>query len=346
MTRSSEDKKNGNIPQFDLYRGACGRRSGKSRTAVVSRLLSVRSASRNLTWTQTPCASATVLSRVGSPDGRPRTLQKVCGGKAFRSRGWKPYIDLVRTFKRNTPGTWLLQHECKDGQDENSYIQDWSLPNYGLRHYEPHPMYGPIYSGVDWGSTHPACVLWFQYLTAEVPALGFEYEPIWLSAGLYVCFRELYVAGIGSDTLAKRVVAIENEYRHEYGQGWKVKGRFCDPQGAGDRIIFANHGLPSSWPIKTRNKIRFIETVQNLVIDDRFAVDVDKAPTFCEEVEGWQRDPRTGKELDKFNHAMAAWRYGISNAEALESKRREMMKKMAKARQKGKRSLVHSHSRP
>ena len=72
--------------------------------------------------------------------------------------------------------------------------------------------------------------------------------------------------------------------------------------------------------------------MQNLVIDDRFAVDVDQAPVFCEEVESWQKDPKTGKELDKFNHAMAAWRYGISNAEVIEGKRREMMEKMAKAR--------------
>ena len=270
------------------------------------------------------------------PSGKKRTLESVCGGKAFRSRGWKPYVDLIQTFKRNTPGTWMLQHECRDGQDENNYIQDWSLANYGLRHYEPHPMYGPIYSGVDWGTTHPACVLWMQYLTAEVPALGFDYEPIWLQPGIYVLFKEIYVAGVGSDTLAKRVVAIESEYRQQYGVGWRVKGRFCDPQGAGDRIIFNNHGLPSSWPIKTRNKVRFIETVQNLVIDDRFAVDVDQAPVFCEEVEAWQTDPKTGKELDKFNHAMAAWRYGVSNAEAIESKRREVMEKMAKAKKAGK----------
>ena len=71
-------------------------------------------------------------------------------------------------------------------------------------------MYGPIYSSVDWGTTHPACVLWFQYLTSEVPALGFEYEPIWLQPGVYVLFKELYVAGVGPDTLAKRAVAVEN----------------------------------------------------------------------------------------------------------------------------------------
>ena len=226
----------------------------------------------------------------------------------------------------------MLQHECRHGQDENNYIQEWSLNLYGIRHYEPHPIYGPIYRGVDWGTTNPAVVLYFQYLTAEVPGLGFDYEPIWLQSGVYVLFREIYVSGIGTDTLAKRVNAVDMEYKQTYGSSWRVKGTFCDPQGAGDRIIFQNHGIPSSWPIKTRNKLRFIDTVQNLVVDDRFAVDADNCPMFCEEVEAWQKDPKTGKELDRFNHAMAAWRYGISNAEAIEGKRREATARIAQAK--------------
>ena len=55
---------------------------------------------------------------------------------------------------------------------------------------------------------------------------------------------------------------------------------------------------------------------------------------FCEEVEGWQRNPKTGKELDKYNHAMSAWRYGISNAEVFEGKRRAMVEKRALAKQR------------
>ena len=327
-----EDKKNGNIPQYDLYPWCIWETIKEVPNCRAAHPALRKRRLKELDMEATSKCECHRVIKGRLPNGQQRSLEKVCGGKGFRARGWKPYIDLVRTFKRNTPGTWMLQHECRHGQDENNYIQDWSLNNYGVRHYEPHPVYGPIYSSVDWGTTHPACVLWFQYLTAEVPALGFEFEPIWLQPGIYVLFKELYVAGVGSDTLAKRAVAIENEYRHEYGMAWKVKGRFCDPQGAGDRIIFSNHGLQSSWPIKTRNKIRFIETVQNLVIDDRFAVDVDQAPVFCEEVESWQKDPRTGKELDKFNHAMAAWRYGISNAEAIEGKRRDMMQKAARAR--------------
>jgi hypothetical protein len=345
-----EDVKQGNIAQFILYVWCIWETVHEvpNCRCVSSRLRRKRLKELGMDPDSLCECNRVVKGRL--PSGKPRTLEAVCGGKAFRSRGWKPYIDLVMTFKRNTPGTWTLQHECRHGQDENNYIQDWSLNLYGVRHYEPHPMYGPIYRGVDWGSTHPACVLYFQYLTAEIPALGFEYEPIWLQAGLYVCFHEIYVSGIGSDTLAKRVVMVDEGYRREYGQAWKVRGTFCDPQGAGDRIIFANHGISSSWPIKTRNKIRFIETVQNLVIDDMFAVDVDACPMFCEEVEGWQKDPKTGKELDKFNHAMAAWRYGIANAEAIESKRRERAKRAAtKAASNGEtasRKVVVSHRTP
>jgi len=329
----AEDLKAGNIPQFDLYPWCIWE---TAQEVPNCRCIDKKTRRKRLKELGHDPASLCECNRVVKgrmPGGKPRTLETACGGKAFRGRGWKPYIDIVRTFKRNTPGTWLLQHECRHGLDENNYIQDWSLGAYGVRHYEPHPLYGPIYMGVDWGTTNPAAVLWFQYLTAEVPGLGFEYESIWLSPGIYVLFKELYVSGIGTDALAKRVAGVENLYRNEYGQAWKVKGRFCDPQGAGDRIIFKNHGFPSSWPIKTRQKARFIDTVQNLVVDDRFAVDVEACPMFCEEVEGWRKDPRTGKEYDKYNHAMSAWRYGIANAEVIEGKRRVIVEN-AKRQQK------------
>lgn len=251
-------------------------------------------------------------------DGTPRTLEQVCDGRFFKARGWKPYNDLVITFKRNTPGTWLLQHECREGQDENAYIQGWSLNRYGIRGYEPKPEYGRIYQGVDWGGTNPHCVLWFQYLTTEVPALDFEYNEIYLHAGIYVCFKEIYVADIDTGKLARRVVNIENDYRQQYGRRWRVKDRFADPQGKGDRLLFARKGLKSSWPVITRQKEKMVTTVQNVVADDRWAVDVDDAPMFCEEVEQWSKNPKTGQEIDQFNHAMSAWRYGVSNAEVRE----------------------------
>jgi hypothetical protein len=113
------------------------------------------------------------------------------------------------------------------------------------------------------------------------------------------------------------VIAVEDGYRAKFGPQWSVKARFTDPQGKGDRITWQNMGLKSSWPVKTRNKTLMITNVQNIVIDDCFAVDVEQAPVFCEEIEIWQRKD-DGKELDKWNHAMSAWRYGISNAEIVE----------------------------
>lgn len=326
----AEDIKNGDIAQFDLYSWCIWE--------TVQEVPNCRNApkadreARLKELGRDPCELCNChrVPKGRNADGTKRTLADVCGFpgavepgheyKGFRARGWKPYIDLVRTFKRNTPGTWLLQHECRHGRDEWVYIEDWNLNDYGVRNYEPHPSYGPIYMGVDWGTTHPAAVLWFQLLNVEVPGIDFEYQPIWMAPGGYVLFKEIYVSGIGTDTLASRVVKIEDYYRKQF-PGWQVKARFCDPQGAGDRIIFANHGLKSSWPFKSRNKERMITTVQNLVTDDRFAVDVDQAPMFCEEVEVWQKKP-DGKELDKNNHAMAAWRYGISNAEVLEGRLR------------------------
>ena len=332
----AEDLKNGDIPQFWLYVWCiwetlqevphCRNAPKEEREA---RLAELGRDPKEL------CHCQRVVKGVNH-DGSKRTLQDACGRvgkvekgheyKGFRGRGWKPYGDLVRTFKRNTPGTWLLQHECRAGRDENVYIENWNLTDYGIRDYEPHPAYGPIYQGVDWGTTHPAAVLWFQYLTCEVPAIDFEYQPIWLQPQIYVLFKEIYIAGKDAEYLAQRVVAIEDRYQRQFrkeGALWKVTNRFCDPAGAGERITFANHGLLSNWPVKTRNKERMINTVQNLVIDDRFAVDVEEAPKFCEEVEIWQRKP-DGKELDKWNHAMAAWRYGVSNAEVLQGRQRAM----------------------
>jgi hypothetical protein len=342
MDEIAEDKRNGNIPAFDLYPWCIW-----ETVAQVPNCRCADPVERN-----NACVAAGLeadslcdCNRVVKgkmPDGTDRTLEKICDGKAFRSRGWKPYIDLARTFKRNTPGTWTLQHECREGQDENNYIQNWSLAEYGIRNYEPHPLYGPIYQGVDWGTSNPAAVLWFQYLTCEVPAIGFNHEPIWLAPHTYVLFREIYVSGIATDALAKRVISVETDYRRLYGASWQVKGRFCDPQGLGDRIIFRNHGLPSAWPIKSRNKLHMIETVQNLVVDDRFAVDVPMCPSFCDEVEAWQKNPKTGKELDKHNHAMSAWRYGITNAEVIEGKKRHKDEEESKLR-KG-RKLVTSRT--
>jgi hypothetical protein len=330
----ADDIKNGDVPQFELFIWCiweCVQEVPSCRNAPKDKR---EARLKELDRDPSELCNCDRVPKGYHPDGKRRTLQDSCGRigktekgheyKGFRARGWKPYGDLIQTFKRNTPGTWTLQHECRTGRSENSYIDDWSLARYGIRNYEPHPMYGPIYMGVDWGADNPAAVLWFQYLTSEVPALDFDYQPIFLAPKGYVLFREVYVSGLSSDNLADRVLRVEREYHRKFGAGWQVKNRFCDPQGKGDRITFANRGLKSSWPIKTRNKEQFILSVQNIVTDDRFSVDVEGAPAFCMEIEQWQKNPRTNKEVPKNNHAMSAWRYAIANAEILEGRARHL----------------------
>lgn len=318
----AEDVKNANIPQFASFVWCifetiaevpnCRQAPKDAREARLKEL------GRD---TQELCTCNRVV-KGRHKDGKDRTLESVCEGKAFRSRGWKPYVDFVSTFKRNTPGTWLLQHECREGRDDNNYIQDWSLDEYGLRHYEPRPEYGPIYQGIDWGGTNPYCALWIQYLTVNIEAYDFLYSPIILSANTYVAFREVYLANIDTSKLAKHVKTVEDAYREQYGKRWKVDGRFMDPQGKGDRLYFARKGMPGTWPVQTRKKEQMINVVQNVVMDDRFAVDPDGCPMFVEEIEEWQTDPNTGKEIDERNHAMASWRYCIANAEMIHAKDR------------------------
>lgn len=322
-----EDVKNHNIPQFELIQWCIWE--------TIQEVPSCRHADKDKREKRLKqlgrdpkelCSCNRVVKgkrRVRGEDGEQelvdRKLMDVCGGKGFRARGWKPYIDLVTTFKRNTPGTWLLQHECREGTDENNYIQDWSLEEYGLRNYEPRPEYGPIYQGVDWGGTNPYAVLWIQHLETDVPAFDHNYDPIYLQAGIYVLFKEIYVANIDTGKLATRVIDIEKAYKEKYGRKWNVTNRFVDPQGKNDKLLFARKQLKSSWPVQTRNKERMITVVQNLVIDDKFAVDSDQCPNFCNEIEMWQKKPGSDDELDKFNHAMSAWRYCIANAEMLET---------------------------
>jgi len=261
-----------------------------------------------------------------------RTLEGVCEGKAFRARGVKPYQDLVTAFKENPPGNWVLQHECREGRDENVYIDEWDLSTYGIRNYEPRPEYGPIYMGIDWGGTNPYAVLWIQYLRVDVPAWDFNYDPIWISKDTYVGFREIYAAStMDTGLLASQVVRIENAYREEF-PGFNVKNRFADMQGRGDRLLFQRKGLKTTWPIKTRQKDRFISAVQNLVIDDRWVVDAS-CEMFCEEIEVWQQNPNTKLEVDQMNHLMSAWRYAIANAELLENPERDKEVKERKARE-------------
>ena len=348
-----EDKKNGNIPQFNVRTWCIWECMAEIPNCQNAPEDQRRARLEELGRDPNELCECHRAVKGFHDDGEPRTLQDYCGKpdkaepgheyKGFRARGWKPYIDLVTAFKRNTPATWMLQHESRTARDQNLYITKWSTVDYGVRHYEPYPHYGPIYMGIDWGTENPAAILWFQYLEAEIPALDFNYQPIYLSARGYVLFKEIYTNNQTAEHLAKRVIDIEEQYRAQYGGAWEVKARFADPQGKGDRLTFKNYGLPTRWPVRSRERQPKIELVQNLVMEDRFSVDIDAAQAFCLEVEKWGKNPRTGKEIDKHNHAMSAWIYCIANSEVIESRNRAAIDEIQNNRQpqpetKGRRS--------
>lgn len=257
------------------------------------------------------------------PDESHRTLDKVCKGRLFRSRGWKPLAEVQETFSQNNPAVWDAQQECSRPDISLNYIPEWDEERHGVRHYDPDPDNGPIYMGCDWGAGNPNGVGWFQRLRVPVEALGEDGEVKILPAESLVLFDELYEADIGAGKLAQKVIERERAMRNDF-PGLYVKGRFADPQGRQQKQDFADAGLPCTWPVKTRDFEYQVELVQDLFVsegdgsrDGFFFVDLGKCPKFVAEVGVWRRDEK-GKQVDEFNHMMSVLRYAVSNIHVLE----------------------------
>lgn len=87
-------------------------------------------------------------------EGIPRTLDSVCKGKFFKSRGWMSYDDVSEKFVQNTPNKWASQLECRRPMADGLYLPTWSRERYVIRGYEPKPEYGYIWQGIDWGGCY------------------------------------------------------------------------------------------------------------------------------------------------------------------------------------------------
>ena len=60
----------------------------------------------------------------------PRTLESVCKGKLFKSRGWMRYPDIVGKFTQNSPQVWVAQLECRRPMADGLYLPTWSRERY------------------------------------------------------------------------------------------------------------------------------------------------------------------------------------------------------------------------
>jgi intein/homing endonuclease len=253
--------------------------------------------------------------------GSPRTLESVCKGRFFRSRGWMAHADVKRKFVQNIPQVWVAQLECKRPLADGLYLPTWNREKHTIRDYEPRPEYGYIWMGVDWGGSSQSLssILWIQ---------GPLHQPLQVNnsvgtktvipQGAYVIFNEINESVMGATRLADKVVRQEIQYRNRFGGAWRVKGRFADKAGAQQRSDWREHNPPlrTHWYLSGKYFDSTTECLQALVTDDLLYVDDQKCPGTADDFESWRS--QDGREVhDDSSHNPAAARYCLKNVQGI-----------------------------
>jgi hypothetical protein len=254
-------------------------------------------------------------------ENTPRTLESVCAGRFFRSRGWMYYEDIVGKFMQNSQTVWEAQMECRRPSADGIYLPTFTRERFGLRLWVPRPEFGQIWMGVDWGGGAASAVLWIQGpLRQPVEITGYGRQPIIVPQRAYVVFDEIHQAGIGATKLADEVVRREIGWRQKFN-GWKVAGRFADMAGRQQRDDWREHDPPlwTGWHI-SRDFSPTVDCIQGLVKDLRWFVDVERCPNVLNDAESWRQ--KNGKEVeDASTHSMASNRYCVTNVEVLDRRK-------------------------
>jgi len=264
-------------------------------------------------------------------DGSTRYLKDVCQGRFAKSSGWIVWNDVVSLFTQNPRSTWEAQQQCSRPVTDNIVLPQFSLERCGIQDFTPDPENGPIYQGIDFGSTNPNAVLWWQVLRFDVAAKGYGGQDIILKEGSRVAFGEFYKAEIPNTVLADTILLKEQIWTQQYPK-FRVAGRFADPQGAQARLDLASHTPPirTTWHT-SRDVVDQIKICKELIEDNKFYVDFKQCPMMVEEIGFWHyAKPRAGfinphpeKPVDDFDHAMSAMRYCLANVAKLEGSRRK-----------------------
>jgi hypothetical protein len=254
-------------------------------------------------------------------EGSPRTLESVCKGKLFKSRGWMEYDDIKHKFTQNSPNVWVAQHECRRPMADGLYLPTWSRERYVIKDYEPRPEFGYIWQGIDWGgsSNSTSAVLWIQGpLHQPIQVNNFQGTKTVIPQGAYVIFKEIYEVAIGATRLADKVVRVEIQYKNRYGAAWRVKGRFADKAGAQQRADWREHNPPlrTHWYLSGKYFDPTVECVQSLVADSLLYADGTSAPGICDDFESWRSE--NGKEIhDESSHGPSGVRYCLKNVQGI-----------------------------
>ena len=249
-------------------------------------------------------------------DGSPRLLRDVCNGDFHKSRGWQPFSDIVKQFTENDRNTFEVQQLCSKPEMQHHYVPTWRDDRHLIRNFEPDPANGPIFLSVDWGGTNPHAVNWYQLLAFELEVEawnqpGDKLITRRLKEGTLVCFGEIYISEIGNEQLGKLVQERESRWAGKY-KNFRVYERFADPQGKAARMDWKAIGLPTRWHT-TREFDEHVKSIRSMFDDDLFVADGEACPMFVREIKAWRADPRTGNQIDKFNHCMSNFRYAVAN---------------------------------
>ena len=247
----------------------------------------------------------------------PRTLETVCRGDLFKSRGWFEYEDVVGKFQQMSKAKWEAQMECRRPMADGLYLPNFSRELHCIRGWVPRPEHGYLWEGVDWGGTAPSVVVFIQGPTFHpVQIVGYEGEAFVVPQGSLVIFDMIEQAGIGASKLADLVCVKEATYRQRF-PGWRVKGRFTDMAGKQQRDDWHQHSPPlrTHWYI-ARDFDPTVEALQDLVADSRLYVDVSNCASVADDFEAWRM--KNGREVkDESTHTPAASRYGAANILAI-----------------------------
>lgn len=325
-------KKSGYKPPFDVY-SYCFRESAAEvpncrcvdPAARVRRLLDL---GRN---PGEQCGCDKVVK--GEHDeNNPRTLESVCRGDLFKSRGWMHYDDVVRKFTQNSQVVWDAQMECRRPIAEGLFLPTFSRNRHCVRQWISRPQYGRISMGIDWGGSAPSSVIYIQGpLLHPVEIISFAMKAIVVPQGAYVIFDQIYEAGIGASKLADMAVAREIGYRNQH-QGWRVRGRFPDPAGAQQRHDWHEHTPPLRTHYHVGRDFQVsVENLQDLVGDNLLYVDITTCAELVDDIEAWRQKPGGEEVHDESSHGPASMRYAFANL-VVEERRRE--------REQGKRAAL------
>ncbi len=279
-----------------------------------------------------PCGCDKVVKGAWD-DGSPRRFNEICKGRLTRSNGFMSLYDLHKTFRSTNQEVYEAQQLCTKPETSGLVFPQFERSKHGIKWWDPDPNLGPIYMGVDFGSTNPSAVNWYQVLNYDTMAYGFyqqkiEDPQVLIPAGARVCFDELYIAETGNIGLAEKVVEREKLWRKQH-PNFKVTMRFADVQNKAGRIDWAQYKtpLPTSF-FATRDIKEQIKTCRELFREKMIWVDTVRCEMFCEEAEYYHYPKKQAHReydpeipVDDFNHVMSNFRYCMVNLHRLDTRK-------------------------